>query len=364
MNPTSPRITFGVIVLNGEPFTRYNLRSLYPWAHQIIVVEGACRTAKATATPDGHSIDGTVESLRRFQAEEDPESKVMVVSACDEGFKDGFWPEKTEMCQAFAKRATGNYLWQIDSDEFYREEDMPIIFRFLSQGIGWVTFPQYSFWGGMDYINNSMVLAEFDLRGTGARLFAWGKGYQYAKHRPPTVIDENARDVRVQGALSCRHLKKMGIYRYHYCLVFPSQVLAKVSYYGANSQEKDRQGGGFSSTILAWHELNFKQISRPFHLHNVPGGLSWIHPFSGTHPRQVVNMMADIREGLVSQKLRQTSDIESLMRSNSYRLATCALDVAVALCASAIGYPFFRVCRATLNRFKKAMGWFNRRVSS
>ena len=67
------RITFGIIVLNGEPFIRYNLRSLYPWAHQIVVVEGACRTAKAVATPDGHSIDGTLETIRRFQAEEDPE---------------------------------------------------------------------------------------------------------------------------------------------------------------------------------------------------------------------------------------------------------------------------------------------------
>src|SRR3546814_12365174 len=34
--PQGPRITFGMIVLNGEPFLRYNLRSLYPYAHQII----------------------------------------------------------------------------------------------------------------------------------------------------------------------------------------------------------------------------------------------------------------------------------------------------------------------------------------
>jgi len=35
-----PKITFGIIILNGESFTRYNLRSLYPFAYQIIVVEG------------------------------------------------------------------------------------------------------------------------------------------------------------------------------------------------------------------------------------------------------------------------------------------------------------------------------------
>ena len=36
-----PRVSFGIIVLNGEPFTRYALRALYPFAHQIIVAEGA-----------------------------------------------------------------------------------------------------------------------------------------------------------------------------------------------------------------------------------------------------------------------------------------------------------------------------------
>ena len=55
-----PRITFGMIVLNGEPFIRYNLRALYPFAHQIIVVEGAAPAAANIATGDGHSSDGTL----------------------------------------------------------------------------------------------------------------------------------------------------------------------------------------------------------------------------------------------------------------------------------------------------------------
>jgi len=37
---SAPRITFAMIVLNGEPFVRCNLRGLYPFAHQIIAVEG------------------------------------------------------------------------------------------------------------------------------------------------------------------------------------------------------------------------------------------------------------------------------------------------------------------------------------
>src|SRR3546814_435211 len=106
--PQGPRITFGMIVLNGEPFLRYNLRSLYPYAHQIIVAEGAAPGARNIATPQGHSRDGTLEVLRRFKQEEDPEDKVVIVTAEDEGHPDGFWPgEKDEQSRAYAKRATG-----------------------------------------------------------------------------------------------------------------------------------------------------------------------------------------------------------------------------------------------------------------
>ncbi len=341
-----------MIVLNGEPFTRYNLRSLYPWAHQIIVVEGACNTSKTIATPDGHSIDCTLQVLRRFQAEEDFEHKVIVVSARDEGFDDGFWPEKTEMCQAFAKRATGTYLWQIDSDEFYREEDMPLILKLLEEGVGQISFHQKSFWGGNQHVNNSFFLAEFGLGGI-PRVFAWGKGHQYISHRPATVVDAEHRDVRTRGYISSRRSRGLGIYMYHYCLVFPSQVLTKIGYYGVNSSAKREQKGGFSSTIISWHESNFKHITHPFQLHNVSGGLSWIRPFRGSQPEQVEKMMADIRDGLLPFELRKTVDIETLMSSRYYRIVTLAMDVIVSIATSTICYPLFRIGRGGYNYLKK-----------
>ena len=55
MSPALPRVSFGMIVLNGMPFVPYNLLALYPFAHQIIVVEGAAPGAAGIATPAGHS---------------------------------------------------------------------------------------------------------------------------------------------------------------------------------------------------------------------------------------------------------------------------------------------------------------------
>jgi hypothetical protein len=147
-----PQITFGMIVLNGEPFIRYNLRTLYPFAHQIIVVEGACSGAKGIATADGHSMDTTQDTLKRFKNEEDHDDKLFIVTAEDEGYPDGFWSEKDEMSQAYAKRATGNYLWQIDVDEFYLERDMEKVVKLLRTGADMVSFYNLSFWGSPNYI--------------------------------------------------------------------------------------------------------------------------------------------------------------------------------------------------------------------
>jgi len=79
------RVTFGIIVLNGQPFLEYNLHALYPFAHQIIVVEGATEAAASLATADGHSTDGTLEVLRRFKAEHDPDGKVVLVTGGSSG---------------------------------------------------------------------------------------------------------------------------------------------------------------------------------------------------------------------------------------------------------------------------------------
>lgn len=144
-----PKVTFGIIVLNGEPFTRYCLRSLYPFAHEIIVVEGGHESALDVSTPDGHSTDGTLETLRAFKREEDPEDKVQIV------VRDGPWPQKDELgnsktpqSRAYAERATGDYLWQVDIDEFYRPEEMRTVLDLLKgdPGVTAVSFNVHPFW--------------------------------------------------------------------------------------------------------------------------------------------------------------------------------------------------------------------------
>jgi hypothetical protein len=309
-----PKITFGIIVLNGEPFTRYCLRSIYPYAYEIIVVEGGHVDAKSVCTPDGHSIDGTLESLNKFKEEEDIENKLTIVT------RAGFWPKKDELgrcrtpqSRAYAERASGDYLWQIDIDEFYKQEDMIKVLKLLSENpeITAVTFPTYTFWGDINYVADSWALRR------GAmyyhRLFKWSEKYRYLTHEPPTVIDENGIDLRAKRWVRGESLKKKNIFMYHYSLLFPWQVEQKVKVY------KDEKPESYSE-LTKWAEDNYFKLGNPFRVHNIFWLPGWLERFHGSHPEQVICMMRDIKEGKVSAKVRRTDDIEELLDSGKYRI--------------------------------------------
>lgn len=309
-----PPVTFGMIVLNGQPFLRYNLRSLYPFAHEIIVVEGASPAAKNIATPQGHSTDGTLDALRDFKAFEDTDDKLTIITAEDEGHPDGFWPgEKHEMSQVYAKRATGDYLWQVDVDEFYKPEDMHSVLEMLHSDleITAVSFKMITFWGSFDYLTDGWYLR----RGANTyhRLFKWGAGYEYVTHRPPTVHNELGQDLRDLHWANGEQLSKKGIKLYHYSLLFPKQVMEKCDYYGVAKwarRERAKQ----------WAQDSFMRLKTPFRVHNIYDYPSWLERFTGSHPEQIEQMRADIVAGRLEIDMRSKEDVEQLLCSNRYKL--------------------------------------------
>jgi hypothetical protein len=310
----SPKVTFGIIVLNGEPFTRYNLRSLYPFAHEIIVVEGAAPGAKSIAAVDGHSVDSTLTTLRDFKDHEDPENKLIIVTAEDEGHTNGFWPgEKHEQSQAYAKRAKGNYLWQVDIDEFYKPEDMKRVLEMLldDPSITAVSFKQVTFWGGFAYIADGWYLR----RGAEIyhRLFKWGPGYQYVTHRPPTVYDANGRDLRSLKWVTGHQLARQGILLYHYSLLLPKHVQDKCAYY-AEADWARRSGAN------EWVRNSYLKLKNPFRVHNVYQYPSWLDRFHGQHPEEIVRLQQDISSKVIKVELRRTDDVEALLNSSVYAI--------------------------------------------
>jgi hypothetical protein len=322
INKTSiPKITFGIIVLNGEPFTRYCLRSLYPFAHEIIVVEGGHVDAKSVCTPDGHSIDGTLNTLFRFKKEEDTENKLQIIT------KEGFWPKKDELgrdrtpqSRAYAERATGDYLWQVDIDEFYKFHDIKKVLELLINDpeITMISFPTYNFWGNIKYLMDSWALRR-GLQNV-HRLFKWSEKYYYLTHEPPTVLNESGQDLRQKRWIKAKEMKKKGIYMYHYSLLFPWQVEQKVKIYKDEKPES-------CSYMVQWAEDNYFKLGNPFMVHNYYHLPSWLERFHGKHPEQVICMMRDIKEGKVAEKLRKTDDVEELLDRNDYKIKRFLLKI-------------------------------------
>ncbi len=314
-----PRISFGIIVLNGEPFTRYCLRSIYPFAHQIIVVEGATQGAFGIATPNGHSADDTLNALKSYKTSHDPDNKLIIVTAESNGHPDGFWPgEKLEMSQAYAQRATGDYLWQVDIDEFYKAEDMRVVLKLLGENseIAALSFQTKTFWGGFEYITDGMFLKRGDE--IFHRLFKWGQGYQYAAHRPPTVLDNKGRNLRDLKWVTGSDLSKKGIFLYHYAFLLPKQVKEKCEYYG-NAKWARR------ALSRKWAIDTFDKLRNPYRAHNVYNYLSWIERFIGKHPKQIEMLRSDLLAGNIDAIMRPTDDIELLLNSKRYRFGRVIL---------------------------------------
>ena len=306
--PTDPKITFGLIVLNGLPFVRYCLRSLYPFAHEIIVVEGATTSAMSAASDDGHSTDGTLAELERFKAEEDPRGIVQIVTS------DRPWETLTQQSQAYAERATGEYLWQVDVDEFYRPEDMQRVIAMLRDDptITAMSFEQITFWAGLDYVVDGWYLR----RGANVyhRLFKWGPGARYIEHEPPTVVDAAGVDCRAGNWIGGRALARRGVRLYHYSLMFPRQVRNKCAHYA------NRDWGDYAAGVMAWAERNFlSPVTWPFRAHNVHVHPSWFERFDGRHPPAAKQMMDDAHAGVLDVDCRDNSDVEALLSLKSYR---------------------------------------------
>jgi len=330
MPRSDPKVTFGMIVLNGEPFIGPLLRTIYPFAYEIIVAEGAC--PGAVATEDGHSVDGTLDVLRRFCRDEDPQNKIQVVT------REGFWNEKTEESIAFAERATGDYLWVCAADEFNHPRDIERVIDFLRANpeVDMVSLPWVNFWGGFEYVVDGWNLHRVWRRTGIPRIFRWGPGYRYVEHRPDTVCDPVGRDLRGGAWVTSRTMAGLGVCTLHYQLVFPEQVSQKIAYYGrvdwADLTHSER-----------WAAEHWFALRHPFHLHREQNLPSWLQRFQGEHPPEIARMIRALADGTLDMRMRPTADIEALLATWWYPPARAALR--------ALG-PIYLRCQPALARLR------------
>ena len=282
-----PRFSFVMIVLNGMPFIEYSLKSIYEFAHEVIIVEGAVEKCMFAANPDGSSTDGTVDFIKSFP---DPQGKIKLIQEK--------WPEKCEMQNEALRHVTGDYVWLIDSDEVYKREHLDKIKRILKDdpSITQVNFIPDNFWKGLDHIFVSSRF--FEPACHYRRLFKYVPGATFTSHRPPTMMWPNSERTTEQMHLVDGHTtREMGIVPCHYSYVLDEQVLQKIELYHRYGWCKD-----WDMDLLEWYKECFLQWT-PENRHAIEERYpvwagdrkSRTHLFTGTHPE----VMEDFRNKLV-----------------------------------------------------------------
>ncbi len=276
-----PKFSVVMIVLNGMPFIDCSLSSIYDIAHEIVIVEGAVEKCMFSANPDGSSIDGTVEFIKAFP---DPHNKIKLIQ--------GRWPEKCEMQNKALEYVTGDYVWLVDSDEVYREDDLIRIRKMVADdpAISQINFICHNFWKDFDHIivSNKLFAPAFHFR----RIFKFQPGARFISHRPPTMVHPDTEKTTEQmHCVDGMSLWRRGIAIYHYSYVLDNQVKQKMELYRRYGWDKT-----WEIDMQCWYNDFYKRWTPDRRLELESGYPVWTGdkasysiPFKGTHPRTIAH---------------------------------------------------------------------------
>ena len=212
------RTTYLLNVLNGEPFIRYQLDSIYPHAHQIIIVEGAYKRF-SYAAPNYRSTDKTLDIIAGYP---DPCHKITLIS------NPFYYEDRLEMCNEAIKHVDCDILWQIDVDEFYSDSTHEYIRKAFSRcsQLDQVSFHFRDYYKGLEYIVSGYDKSLVDV----IRVIRFSPGMTWLNQRPPT-LGLNGKSIQPRLALTGSQLAQDGHYLHNLSLLFDSQVKDKYQYY-------------------------------------------------------------------------------------------------------------------------------------
>jgi len=275
------KIAFGMIVFEGDYVLQECLEQVYPFAEQILIAEGPVeywqRQGRTT------SIDDTNKILDNFP---DPDNKITVVH--------GQFSEKDDQCKAYMDHINDDidYIWNLDSDEIYKTEDLEKIIGFLKdEKPTSVGIRSCSFYGGFDY-----YLTGFELnKDNFLRIFRYVKGATWLTHRPPTISYPLNANIETKHVDSDTLYKRLGVQMYHYSYVFPDQVYKKVSYYKDSVSKELCIDNYFERVYLPW--ISGKRIKTENEFYGAHEfkpqvrGECFTDRFAGSHPVSIQNNM-------------------------------------------------------------------------
>ncbi len=288
------KLAFGMIVFEGDYVLKQCLEQVYPFASQILIAEGPVsywqKQGRTTSTDDTNKI------LDEFP---DPDNKIKIVH--------GQYFEKDDQCKAYMQHINDDidYLWNLDSDEVYKTEDLEKIIKFLEEekptSVG---LRSCSFYGGFD-----SYLTGFELKQDNfLRIFKYVSGSTWLTHRPPTMkypVEANIINKHVNSEVM---YDSLGVQMYHYSYVFPVQVHAKVNYYKDSVSRDNCIDNYFNAIYLPWvtgdnsTKRNIERINLGVHEFKPHvRGECFTRKFEGKHPKAIENDIETLKNKFNTQ---------------------------------------------------------------
>lgn len=282
------KIAFGMIVFEGDYVLKECLEQVYPFASQILISEGPVsywqRQGRTTSTDETNKI------LDEFP---DPDNKIKIIH--------DKYNEKDDQCKSYMKYIDKDidYIWNLDSDEVYKTNDLIKIVEFLKKeqptSVG---IRSCSFYGGFDN-----YLTGFELKTDNfLRIFRYIEGSNWLTHRPPTIKYPSNSNITYKHINSDELFKKLGVQMYHYSYVFPRQVYTKINYYKDSVSKNNCIDNYFTEIYLPWvngDNQTKKQIEDRFlGVHEFKPhvrGECFTAKFTDVHPESINKNMSDLK---------------------------------------------------------------------
>ena len=279
-------VAFGMIVFNGDYVLKECLESVYPYAKQILIAEGPVRYWQDQGYKS--STDKTNEILENFP---DPDNKIKIVH--------GQFEEKDDECRAYMPYLDDDidYIWNLDSDEIYKPEDIEKILKLLEEEkYTSVGVRSCSFYGGFDSYIGGFELA----RDNFLRIFKVYPGATWKTHRPPTIVAPEGTDTLPNKHLDSDTLWSLhGVQMYHYSYVFPKQVKEKIAYYRAKVSRSHCHPNYYEDIFVPWvrGDKSVEDDWKGVHEFNpLIRGEAFTETFKGEHPEVITRSLNQFKD--------------------------------------------------------------------
>jgi len=284
-----PKITFQMIVFNGDHVLEQVLQSILPFG-PLVVTEGPVDYWRSRGFTG--STDRTLEILEEYRNY--GHGILGVVS--------GAFIEKDYMMNAAMHLVPDDttHLWMVDSDEVYKPDDLEFIVQQIDEyGYDSVEFKPYSFYGGFDY-----YMTGHEEKAIWRRVQRYYPGAKWLTHRPPTIL---LPDGDKPSTLGGQTLLQYDLRIYHYSYVFPSQVKTKTEYYFQRSPQRtipDYFNRVYLPWVLGKREEVEEQYDGVHELWPVNRMHSRTEPFKGEHP-EVISLAIDSLQERLDRELEK-----------------------------------------------------------